>query len=134
MDDLEVGGYLIPSAALEEFFVTSGGPGGQHANRNETVVRLRLALDATDLPTAIRDKLVSRLGEQVEVVASDSRSQWRNRALARQRLKATIEEALVDPPPRRRTKPTRSSRARRVADKRTRGETKRLRRQPDADD
>ncbi|MGH3650846.1 MAG: alternative ribosome rescue aminoacyl-tRNA hydrolase ArfB, partial [Acidimicrobiia bacterium] len=130
MDDLEVGRHTIPGAELEEIFVTSGGPGGQHANRNETAVRLRLDVAASSLPSAVKAKLSQRIGEVVEVVASDSRSQFRNRALARKRLRAKLEEALVDKSPRRRTRPTRASRQRRVAEKRARGEVKRLRRSP----
>lgn len=134
MDDLEVGPYTIPSSELEERFETSGGPGGQHANRNETAVHLSFDVIASSLPDEARSKLLTRIGDVVEASAVDSRSQFRNRALARQRLKERIEQAFVDTPERRATKPTRSAKKRRVDTKRARGEIKRLRKRPSPDD
>jgi ribosome-associated protein len=61
----------------------------------------------------------------VRIVASEHRSQHRNRAAARERLAAAIREALTPPPaPRVPTKPSKASRRRRVEAKRRRGETK----------
>lgn len=133
MDDIDIGRFTIPAAELDESFETSGGPGGQHANRNETMVRLRFDIAGSSLPEEVRLKLAERVGEVAEVTAADSRSQFRNRALARQRLKEKLEKALVDPPKRKKTRPTRASKRRRVRDKRARGEKKRLRQTPDPD-
>lgn len=133
MDDLKVGRYEIPATELEESFETSGGPGGQHANRNETAVRLKFDIAASSLPQEVRDKLIERIGSVAEVIAADSRSQFRNRALARQRMQEKIRQALVDPPKRKRTRPTRASKQRRLEEKRARGRTKRLRQPPDVD-
>ena len=134
MDGLAFGAYEIPPSELVESFATSGGPGGQHANRSETAVRLRFDVPGSSLPDEVRARLEERLGQVVEVVASDSRSQFRNRALARQRLRERLEQALVEDPPRQPTKPTRASKERRVEEKRARGETKRMRRSPPNDD
>lgn len=133
MDDLEVGRYTIPAAELEESFETSGGPGGQHANKNETAVRLRFDVATSSLPEEVRSKLQDRIGRYAEVNVSESRSQFRNRALARQRLQERLREALVDPPKRKKTKPTRASQRRRVEEKRARSRTKRLRKPPEPD-
>lgn len=133
MDDLEVGRYTIPAAELEEIFETSGGPGGQHANRNETAVRLRFDIGASSLPDEARSKLIGRIGDHAEVTAADSRSQFRNRAIARKRLQAKLREALVDPPKRKKTRPTKASKQRRLEEKRARGRKKRLRKPPDID-
>lgn len=130
MDDLRVGGYLIPEAELDEAFETYGGPGGQHANRNQTAVRLRFDIEGSSLPSEVRTKLRSRIGDYAEVTVSDSRSQFRNRAIARQRLKEKLENALIDPPRRRETKPTKASQERRLVEKKARSDTKRLRRAP----
>jgi len=126
-----VGTHPIPGDELEEIFETSGGPGGQHANRSNTAVRLRFDVTASSLPDDVRTKLTQRLGEMVEVTVAESRSQFRNRAIARQRLRGRIEKALVDPPRRRKTRPTRASKQQRLEDKRARSEKKRLRQPPD---
>ncbi len=134
MEDLVVGDLVIPQAELEERFETSGGPGGQHANRSETAVRLRFRVNESSLPIEVREKLVSRLGKIVEVSAAESRSQHQNREKARQRLAERIEEALADSRPRKRTRPTRASKNRRLAEKKTRSDVKKQRRQPSIDD
>lgn len=134
MEDLHFDRFTIPANELEEIFDTSGGPGGQHANRNETAVRLRFRVVGSSLPETIQRRLRDRLGEVIEVQSSESRSQFRNRALARQQLVKKLQEALKEHPKRRRTKPTRSSKRRRIAEKRARGEIKRLRQSPSRDE
>mgnify|MGYP001026387765 CR=1 FL=1 len=132
MEDLVVGPFTIPAADLDESFTTSGGPGGQHANRSETAVELRFDIGESEaFPPAERDRLLSRLGPVVTVVASESRSQFRNRAVARRRLAERLESALRPDTPRRPTRPTRASRTRRLESKRIQSEKKRLRRRPD---
>ncbi len=134
MEDLVVGNLTIPGADLEERFETSGGPGGQHANRSETAVSLRFRVDESSLPTDVKEKLASRLGSIVEVSAVESRSQLQNREKARQRLVQRIEMALADPKPRKKTKPTRASANRRLTEKKARSKVKKQRRKPDIDD
>ena len=134
MDDLEVGDWIIPATELEERFDTSGGPGGQHANRNETSVRLRLDLEKSSLPDEVKITLMNRIGAVIEVTASDQRSQSRNRETARNRLKERMEAALVEPKTRKSTKPTRASKTRRVETKKARSEVKKRRRRPTLDD
>lgn len=132
MEELQVGRFSIPESEIEETFTTSGGPGGQHANRSNTAVELRFdVLATTALPPQEKDRVVSRLGPVVTVSVSESRSQWRNRALARNRLKERLEEALRPPRRRRPTKPSRSARQKRLESKRRQSEKKRLRRKPE---
>lgn len=134
MEDLVVGSLTILAAELEERFETSGGPGGQHANRSETAVRLRFRVDESSLPLDVREKLASRLGDIVEVSAAESRSQHQNREMARRRLAERIEQALVDPKPRKKTRPTRASASRRLTEKKARSDVKNQRRRPNIDD
>jgi ribosome-associated protein len=134
MDDLEVGNWILPGAELEERFETSGGPGGQHANRNETTVRLRFRVDESSLPPNVKEKLAARLGNVIDVTSGDSRSQHQNREKARQRLARRIEEALADPKPRKKTRPTRASKNKRLTEKKARSDVKKQRRQPRIDD
>ncbi len=66
------------------------------------------------------------------VTAAEHRSQLQNRRAARARLAAALREAISPPArPRRATRPTRGSQERRIAAKKRRGETKRLRRADD---
>jgi ribosome-associated protein len=128
MDDLAVtGSVTIPASDLKEEFSTSGGPGGQHANRSQTAVTLSVDLESCGgLSDSLRTRAIERLGHgTVSVTIADSRSQWRNRQIARRTLAATLREALKPPPPpRKQTKPSRAAKARRLDAKRRRGEIK----------
>ncbi len=134
-DDLEVRrGLVIPASELEERFMPSGGPGGQHANRSNTRVELRFDIASSpSLSDLHRARLVEVLGDEVRVVCDEERSQLRNRDIARQRLAGRLRNALVREAPRRPTKPSRAARARRVDEKKRRGEVKQQRRRPSAD-
>lgn len=121
----------VPRRELDVTFTTSGGPGGQHANRAATRVELRFDVAGSAAFTdAQRERVVRALGSEVRIVADDTRSQVRNRALAEQRLVERLREALHVDRPRRATRPTRASQRRRVAAKQRRGELKRNRRRP----
>lgn len=130
---------VIPAGELQWRFGPSGGPGGQHANRAHTRAELSFDLGASPsipqhLKERMRDKLAPRLVEGILRVAVDeSRSQWRNRQLARRRLADVLREATARPAPRRPTKPTLASRLRRRREKQRRSEAKRLRRPPAAE-
>lgn len=134
MDDLLVRpGVVIPAADLVERFETSGGPGGQHANRSATRVELSVDLATCGglSPELRRRALANAADPVVRVSMADSRSQWRNRKLARDRLAGLIDALVAPPaPPRRPTRPSRGARERRIADKKQRAETKRRRRRP----
>ena len=134
MNDLIVRDLTISASELEERFETSGGPGGQHANRSATAVHLRFDIEASSLPAHVKETLVSRLGRVLEVTASESHSQYRNREMARRRLTDLIESGLVEPRNRKPTRPGREARERRLAEKRARSAVKRQRRQPRLDD
>lgn len=128
-------GLVLPAHEIEERFSTSGGPGGQHANRANTRVELRF--DIAGSPTLSdhqRRVLSERFGDDVRVVVDDERSQLRNRSIARERLAARLSNALTPVRQRRATRPTRSSTRRRLEAKRQRSQTKRSRRRPSAED
>ena len=135
-DDLVVTRSVrIPRRELDVSFSASGGPGGQHANKNATRVDLRFDVDASSaFSEAQRDRVRSRLGSEVRVSADDERSQLRNRELAEQRLADRLREALRVERKRKATKPTKGSKRRRLEAKKQHGEKKRQRRNPTRND
>lgn len=127
-------GLVVPAAELVERFSRSPGPGGQSVNTSDTRVELVYDVAAsTALTPAQRDRGLAGLAGQlvdgtVVVVASEHRSQHRNRVAARERLAELLRGALAPPPPPRRpTRPTRGSQRRRLEAKKQRGQTKSLR-------
>ncbi len=129
------GEWAVPEAEIEVRFTTSGGPGGQHANRSNTKVIAVWRPDTSpSIPPAVRARVMERLGDAVRVAVDDERSQSRNREIAVERIRARVASALVVERPRRPTKATRASKRRRVDAKRQRGEVKRGRQKPQIDD
>jgi ribosome-associated protein len=134
-------GLVIPEDELHVEFSRSGGPGGQNVNKVATRVTLRWALSASRaLGEVQRGRLQRRLGARMTragellVHADESRSQARNREIARRRLAEIVRRALAEPRVRRATRPTKASRERRLAGKERRARVKRQRRAPPADD
>lgn len=131
-------GFQVPESELKWSFGPSGGPGGQHANRSAT--RAELRWDVAGSPTldeGTRRTLLERLpglSNGVAVVASDStRSQWRNRQDAKERLQGRVAEALRPRKTRRRTRIPKSAKARRRRAKDRRADLKKQRRRPELD-
>jgi ribosome-associated protein len=127
----------LPRSELEYYATRSGGPGGQHVNTSST--RVEVWWDIGSSPSLTEDqrsRLLSRLARRVDnagrlrVVASQSRSQLRNREAATERLKELVAAALVVSKPRKRTKPSRAAKAARLEAKRRRSALKRERRAP----
>ena len=125
----------IPRAELEWRVSGSGGPGGQHANTANTRVEVRFDVAGSpSLGPRQRARLLERLGPSVRVVASDERSQARNRQLALERLRSRLADALHVERPRRPTRPTAGAKERRLEAKRHASQRKRLRSGPATDE
>ena len=114
-------GLVLPAVELVERFSRSAGPGGQSVNTTDS--RVELVFDvasSTALSDPQRRRALARLAGQlvdgtVVMVASEHRSQHRNRVAARERLADLLCGALAPPPPARRpTKPTKGSQRRRL--------------------
>jgi len=133
--DLEVRpGVVVAGHELEWSYTTSGGPGGQHANRSRTKVVLKLNLSqCQSLRAQDLTQLRERLGDVVTVEVEDQRSQWQNRRVARERMKERLLAGLHRPKKRRPTKPSRGAQRRRLQAKKQRSETKKQRRKPTMD-
>jgi ribosome-associated protein len=118
----------IPLDELEWRFTTSGGPGGQHANRSNTRAEVLFDVDSSQaLGPRQRARLRQRFGPMVRAVSGEHRSQARNRDEALGRLAERIADALRVERPRVPTAPSAAARARRLEQKRRRSETKRRR-------
>lgn len=121
-------GLVIPAVELVERFSRSSGPGGQSVNTTDSRVELEYDVAASGVLNDVqRARAVAALGSPVVIVASEHRSQHRNRVAARERLADRLRTALAPTVPRRATKPTRGSQRRRLEAKKQRGQTKRLR-------
>jgi ribosome-associated protein len=124
----------IPDSDLSMAFVRASGPGGQNVNKVASAVQLRFDLRGS---AALADRVKARLralaGRRltddgaVLIIARNHRTQERNRQEALDRLGEMIREALVEPRVRRPTKPTRSSKEKRLTGKVKQGRNKVLR-------
>jgi ribosome-associated protein len=121
----------VPLSEVELQVSRSSGPGGQHAQTSETRVVAVFDVEASSALTPVQKRrVVRKAGPVLRAVAQDERSRARNRELALERLTAALREALRVERRRVPTAPTPAARERRLAEKKRRGETKRLRRPP----
>lgn len=139
MVDLQVNENItLRENEIEERFIHSPGPGGQHVNKAATGVQLRFNLrECLSLPEPVQERLKRIAGKRVNkdgvliIEAHSYRSLERNRQDARLRLLRLIREAIQIPKRRKKSRPPRSSVERRLEQKRQQSEKKQDRRPPD---
>lgn len=130
----------IPRSELDVRVSRASGAGGQHVNKTSSRVEIFWNIAGSravseDERSRLLEKLRAKLTTEgsIRVVASDMRSQSRNRELAEERLTELVRRALIIPRKRRATKPTRASREARLDEKKRQASKKRDRRQKSFD-
>jgi len=128
------GSLTLDPSEIEESFVRSTGPGGQHVNTTSTAVQLRFDVrHSPSLTDDVRHRLERLAGRRltrdgvIVLVAQGQRSQKRNREEALDRLVALVREAARPPVPRKKTRVSKAAKRRRVDDKKHHGAIKSLR-------
>lgn len=132
---------VIEEWELSEQFIQAQGPGGQNVNKVETAVQLRFEAERSpNLSDQVKRRLRRLAGRRwtsdgaVVIQSQETRSQSRNRAIARERLAELIRNALVAPKRRIATRPTLASKKRRLKAKTVRGQVKTLRGRVDTEE
>ena len=130
----------IDESEIEERYTRASGPGGQHVNKTESAVQLRFDVAASStLNAGVKARLVrlaaSRMTKTGVLIirAEGTRSQERNKAEARDRLRALILEALTPPKVRKKSRPSLASKRRQKDAKSHKSQTKSLRKRPSHD-
>ncbi len=124
----------IEESEIQLDFIRSSGPGGQNVNKVATACQLRWDISATPaLNPEAKARLLKLAGSRATeegvliIEAKRYRTQEQNRLDAIARLVALVQKALVEPKLRKKTRPSRTSSAARVDEKKRRGVIKKTR-------
>ena len=116
----------VPDEELDWSYARSGGPGGQNVNKVSSKAVLRWTAGRSTVPIPLtawarmKARFPSRFTVDGDVVISSQeyRDQERNREACSGKLVEMIRVSLVEPTPRKKSKPSKAAKRRRVEDKR----------------
>ena len=124
-------GVTAPASAVRWQFARSSGPGGQNVNKVNTKAEVWVPVASI---SGLTHRAIGRLralagrrltlADEIHIAADTERSQESNRAAAQQRLRELLVEAIHEPKPRRKTRPSRASKQRRLDSKKHRARIK----------
>ena len=123
----------IPLAEIDMQAIRAQGSGGQNVNKVSTAIHLRFDINASSLPDSYKERLLklkdSRISSDGIIIIKAQRynSQIKNKGDALSRLQEIIKSVTVQIKMRKPTKPTKSSKLKRLASKTIQSRRKSLR-------
>ena len=131
----------IPTGEFQLSFMRSSGPGGQNVNKVNTKVRLRWkVVESAHLSEDVKRRFLSKYSRRITaegefaITSQRYRDQPRNIADCLEKLRELLVDVATPPRPRKKTRPSRASKQRRLAEKKERSGRKQLRKKPKLDD
>ena len=124
---------FIDDSEIQEEFIRSGGPGGQHVNKVSTAVQLRFDITESKLPWDVKERLINLCGNRVTedgtliIFAREFRKREMNRNAVFDKLIGLIKKAALRPKKRLKTKPSKTAKEKRIKEKKQRGRAKKIR-------
>jgi len=113
--------------------IRAQGAGGQNVNKVSSAIHLRFDINASSLPTIYKQRLLQLNDKRINsdgvliIKAQQHRTQEKNKQAALERLRTIINQVIVLQKKRYKTKPSNSSKRKRIETKKKRSQVKQLR-------